>query len=207
MFFGDIWAEGEETDGPLDVHALERARSICATCPVRVACHEEAMTEEDGYSAARRFGVWGGITPEQRYSIWRRDAVRCYRCGEVYDPLGLVQGEVACECGVFQEAPIPDTGDQWFPRHDGLLARFKEWLLANSKPGDSIPPPYKMLTLLGHRRKDDMPLCYERLIADGLLEKGEKRGQYTRRAGKKALVRWRPPARRTPPSKRRKLGG
>lgn len=196
MFFGDIWPDGEEQDGPLDADALARARAVCASCPVRVQCYTAALAEEAGAAESRRFGVRGGTTPAQRYSIWRRDSSTCERCGEVYDPLGLIEGEVVCACGAFSEPVIPDVGDTWYPRHDGLLQRLVDYLLEHTKPGDQILPPYRMLEALGHRRKDDMPLVYERLIEDGLIERGEKRGVYYRRAGKGALLRWRPPARR-----------
>lgn len=196
MFFGDIWSDGEEQDGPLDEDALARAKAVCATCPVRVQCHEAAMAEEAGAAESRRFGVRGGITPGQRYSIWRRDSMRCERCGETYDPLGLVAGEAVCSCGEFSEPVIPHEGDTWYPRHDGLHQRLVDYLLANTEPGDRILPPYRMLEELGHRRKDDLPLVYKRLIEDGLIVRGERRGEYYRTGGKAALARWRPPARR-----------
>jgi hypothetical protein len=196
IFFEDIWSTGDEQDGPLDRAAYERARAVCALCPVRVDCYLSAMAEEGGAAENRRFGVRGGATPEQRYSIWRRDSLRCMTCNEAYDPLGLVAGEAVCECGEYSEPVIPPEGDTWYPRHDGLLQRLVDHLLATTKPGDRILPPYRMLEALGHRRKDDMPLVYERLIADGLIERGEGRGVYFRRAGKNALAKWRPPARR-----------
>lgn len=196
MFFEDIWPDGEDADEPLIPEALERARDVCRSCPVRVQCHLAAMDEEGGAAESRRFGLRGGVTPAQRYSIWRRDSTRCDQCGEAYDPLGLVAGEAVCECGSFTEPPIPDDGDTWYPRHDGLLARLTEYLLERTEPGDRILPPYRMLEALGHRRKDDMPLVYQRLIDDGLIERGPGRGEYYRRAGRGALLRWKPPARR-----------
>lgn len=197
MFFDDVWPVDEEGEQlPLVQDALDRARGVCESCPVRVPCHLAAMAEEGGSAEARRFGFRGGITPAQRYSIWRRDSARCERCGEAYDPLGLVAGEAVCECGSFSEPVIADEGDAWYPRHDGLLVRLVDYLLAKTKPGDRILPPYRMLEALGHRRKDDMPLVYERLIDDGMIERGLGRGEYYRRAGKGALLRWRPPAHR-----------
>jgi hypothetical protein len=195
-FFDAIWEPGEEVDAAMDAEALERAERICAGCPVRVDCHVAALTEEGGAAENRRYGVRGGITPAQRYSVWRRDSARCDRCGEVFDPLGLVAGEVVCGCGEFSEPTIPATGDEWYPRHDGLLARLTEYLLKHTEPGDRILPPYRMLEALGHRRKDDMPLVYQRLVDDGLISRGEARGVYYRLAAPGALRRWRPPARR-----------
>jgi hypothetical protein len=196
-FYEDVWPETDEGEPlPLIPGAYERARAVCETCPVRLACHSEAMEEEGDAADGRRYGIRGGVTPSQRYSIWRRDSMACDQCGEVYDPLGLVEGEVVCACGTFSEPPIGPDGDTWYPRHDGLLKRLVDYLLAETKPGDRILPPYRMLEALGHRRKDDMPLVYEKLIADGLIEKGPGRGEYYRRAGKAALSRWHPTRRR-----------
>lgn len=43
-----------------------RALAVCAGCPVRDACLEHAMTVPE------RFGVWGGMTEEQRQTHRRR---------------------------------------------------------------------------------------------------------------------------------------
>lgn len=196
-FFEDIWPETDDAE-PLLMRkdALQRAVSICSSCPVRVSCHLAAMAEEGDAADDRRYGLRAGVTGSQRYSIWRRDSIRCERCGEAYDPLGIVAGEAVCECGFFTEPPIGPAGDAWYPRHDALLIRLVDHLLSETKPGDRILPPYRMLEALGHRRKDDMPLVYQRLIDDGLIEKGAGRGEYYRRAGKGALKRWVPPAHR-----------
>lgn len=193
-FFNDVWPD-EETLA-IDEEAFDRARSVCASCPVRLNCFEAAMIEEGGSAVTRRWGVRGGVTPAQRYSIWRRDASACEQCSETFDPLGLVEGEVVCSCGDFTEPPIPLDGDTWYPRHDALLKRLIDYLLERTKPGDRILPPYRMLLELGHRRKDDLPLCYDRLIADGLILRGEGRGEYYRAAGKQALADWAPFLRR-----------
>lgn len=196
VFFDDIWGEDAEGEPlPPVPEALERAKAVCAGCPVRLACHLEVMALEGDAADSRRFGLRGGVTPSQRYSIWRRDMIRCEVCLEAYDPLGLVAGDVVCSCGDFSEPEIGDDGDAWYPRHDGLLRRLVTYLLAETKPGDRVLPPYKMLEALGHRRKDDMPLVYRRLIDDGMLEQGASRGEYYRRAGKGALQRWAPPGR------------
>lgn len=197
MFFEEIWPETEDGEpGPLNVEALWRARSVCSGCPVRTECYLAALDEEAGAAEARRFGLRGGVTPGQRYSIWRRDSARCERCGEAYDPLGLVAGEAVCECGFNTEPVIPDVGDAWYPRHDALLQKLTDHLLAETEPGDRILPPYRMLEALGHRRKDDMPLIFARLIEDGMIVRGPGRGEYYRAASRGALLRWTPPARR-----------
>jgi WhiB family transcriptional regulator, redox-sensing transcriptional regulator len=45
-----------------DAYAEQAARAMltCGTCPVRVPCHDFAV------SAAEQWGVWGGTTPGER---------------------------------------------------------------------------------------------------------------------------------------------
>lgn len=43
-----------------------RAKAICHTCPVQTDCLAAAMAAEGALVAARRGGVWGGLTPEER---------------------------------------------------------------------------------------------------------------------------------------------
>jgi WhiB family redox-sensing transcriptional regulator len=44
------------------------ALSICATCPVRAQCLDDAIRNREIY------GIWGGTTPEQRRRIRRERA-------------------------------------------------------------------------------------------------------------------------------------
>ena len=44
------------------------ALSICATCPVRAQCLDDALRNRETY------GIWGGTTPEQRRRIRRERA-------------------------------------------------------------------------------------------------------------------------------------
>ena len=56
-------------EGQID---YEPARRICQTCPVRTLCLETAMTLEGDHTAQYRGGMWGGLTPHQRYLLHRR---------------------------------------------------------------------------------------------------------------------------------------
>lgn len=47
----------------------EAARQICGTCPVRQACLDVAMQEEGNLSAPSRYGMRGGLTPDERYKL------------------------------------------------------------------------------------------------------------------------------------------
>lgn len=53
--------------------AIEKAKTICRGCPVRIPCLEEALRYEaaDGHLM---WGVWGGTTPQERSRIRRRSA-------------------------------------------------------------------------------------------------------------------------------------
>lgn len=55
--------------GELDEQAVEQAeeaKSVCASCPVRVACLEFAIATNQPY------GIWGGANASERRSIRRR---------------------------------------------------------------------------------------------------------------------------------------
>jgi WhiB family redox-sensing transcriptional regulator len=41
------------------------AKSICATCPVRVRCLEHAIASDE------RYGIWGGLTFDERRELGR----------------------------------------------------------------------------------------------------------------------------------------
>jgi len=47
----------------------QRAKALCATCPVIQQCFEHAMSVREPY------GVWGGTTPEERLAMQRGVAV------------------------------------------------------------------------------------------------------------------------------------
>lgn len=52
-------------------HSYTRARAICATCPVRAVCLEDAMGREGNASAEGRAGMWGGLSPDRRAALSR----------------------------------------------------------------------------------------------------------------------------------------
>lgn len=47
--------------------ATAQALRVCASCPVRVACHDAAMRDREA------FGVWGGTPERARRRIFRRE--------------------------------------------------------------------------------------------------------------------------------------
>lgn len=61
---------------PGQPRAWADARAICSRCPVRTACLDAALTEEDTSSARSRYGVRGGLTPRQRWREAERRGIR-----------------------------------------------------------------------------------------------------------------------------------
>ncbi|PWG66787.1 WhiB family transcriptional regulator [Bifidobacterium callitrichidarum] len=51
---------------PNDRGSEEKAIAICETCPVKADCLQAALNEQD------QFGIWGGLTAEDRRSLLRR---------------------------------------------------------------------------------------------------------------------------------------
>jgi WhiB family redox-sensing transcriptional regulator len=58
--------------GTPDDLAWTHARSICRACPVRDACLDDALTVES--PGQLRFGMRGGLTPDERERYARRRA-------------------------------------------------------------------------------------------------------------------------------------
>lgn len=59
----DLFFPVARTSG--DVY-LNRAKQICARCPVKTACLEWAL------STGTDYGVWGGLSADERRSLRRR---------------------------------------------------------------------------------------------------------------------------------------
>jgi hypothetical protein len=51
--------------------AYKRARRVCAACPVRAACLDEALRFEADMPSYFRAGLFGGCSPEQRAALAR----------------------------------------------------------------------------------------------------------------------------------------
>jgi hypothetical protein len=192
VFFEDVTPSREDgTDGPVDPAALKRAQGVCGSCPVRMQCFQYVMDWEGPAAEVRRHGVFAGLSGPQRAAVRRRDTMKCWQCGEVYDPLGLAGGDLYCACGPMPADPIPPDGDRWLPRHTALVDKVVAWLLENTRPEQRAPSPSALVAIL-KTRKDDTHLVYGYLVREGLLRKGETRGAYFRATGKRALAQWRP---------------
>lgn len=47
------------------------ARRGCAACPAKAACLEFALEREWGTKLSNRYGIWGGMSPTERYKLER----------------------------------------------------------------------------------------------------------------------------------------
>ncbi|MBC3191468.1 WhiB family transcriptional regulator [Pseudonocardia sp. C8] len=65
-------------------HLVRPARRICGRCRVRAACLADVMATED---PARRWGVYGGTTPDERAAL--------HRAGLTIAPASTLGGGVA----------------------------------------------------------------------------------------------------------------
>lgn len=46
---------------PLEIHKINKAKAICARCPVSAECLEDGM--------AANYGIWGGLTASERTKL------------------------------------------------------------------------------------------------------------------------------------------
>lgn len=67
------------SDAPEDIEA---AKNICAGCPSRLSCLQDAMDQENYH------GVWGGLTGDERLHLVSGGSKRCSSCDTVR-PLAL----------------------------------------------------------------------------------------------------------------------
>ncbi|MGH2602017.1 MAG: WhiB family transcriptional regulator [Dehalococcoidia bacterium] len=76
MARGNCAHESPATFFPSDGVGVERARRICATCPVQEPCLEHALIHRIDH------GVWGGTSERQRRRI-RKERARRQRRGSI----------------------------------------------------------------------------------------------------------------------------
>ena len=59
-----------------DPDAERELLRICSDCPVRQTCLNEQLAFEGSSGRSNRYGVFGGLTPTQRWKLARDDADR-----------------------------------------------------------------------------------------------------------------------------------
>lgn len=57
-------------DGAYAREMTEIAKQACLSCPVRAGCLRQAL------ETGERYGIWGGMTPEERRDLARRNMRR-----------------------------------------------------------------------------------------------------------------------------------
>jgi hypothetical protein len=80
---------------PQNHSAVAYAVKLCNTCPVRQACLDDQMAFEQGLGKISRVGIFGGLTPRERFDLERSGQTpnrpsNCQnpRCGEPIDTRG-----------------------------------------------------------------------------------------------------------------------
>ena len=63
---GDPWHPDSDAS-----NAYAKAREICSGCPVAAACLEVAMAAERDRAHGGRFGMFGGLSPNERANVRR----------------------------------------------------------------------------------------------------------------------------------------
>jgi hypothetical protein len=191
LMYDAVWP-GDLDGGPADPDALEHARSMCNVCPVRRRCIELVMEHERGIAAANRYGVAAGMTPEQRWTLEKRRAMRCELCNEVLDPMKVRHGVYDCECGHRRSvAPIPDKGDAWSRRHTTLARRVIAFMIDGTAEGMPCPAPTPLADSWGVH-KNDMVRVYKELHNDGLLARNAGDDGWVRTGAGVRRAEWRP---------------
>ncbi|QBP31739.1 WhiB family transcription factor [Mycobacterium phage Piper2020] len=58
------------------------ARTMCKRCEVQAECLQRALDDDE------QFGIWGGLTPQQRRALKRgREFRTCGHCGDSFVPV------------------------------------------------------------------------------------------------------------------------
>ena len=171
LFYTGSLRNGQE---PLEgnPHRIVAAR-FCDACSARVGCLDGALAQEGTVPMRHRFGLRAGLTPAQRYSVYKRDHATCPDCGATWDPIQHRTGILICNgCGTFiRVQAIPDAGDEWQDRHTLLAARLVEFLLEESARFSFHLPSVPQLAKKFSVRKGDVGRVFAALEYDGTIER------------------------------------
>lgn len=90
-----------------------KAKKICATCPVRIECGEHAQHLEGDVSHSLRHGAWGGQSPTQRANVGgpSRTAARDETVIRL-TARGMSPGEIADQLGITYRTVLRIKADQ-----------------------------------------------------------------------------------------------
>ena len=191
MFFEEALGDGDEVEASDE--GIERARAVCALCPVRYECAEHALHEEQGLAidSVERDGIRGGLTPQQRWSIEKRGGLKGA------DPLDVIAGTQNGRT----VPPIPNDGDRWSRHHTTLAHKVMRWLGRHVGEGERLPSQTAICEAIPCN-PGPLRIVLDALVADGTLDlhgsPERKVGDnahsryYVRRALPRAIGRWLP---------------
>lgn len=57
--------------------SVRPAKSVCKRCPVRTECLQHALDRNE------YFGIWGGLSPNERTALRHGAACNCFKCQQV----------------------------------------------------------------------------------------------------------------------------
>jgi hypothetical protein len=64
------------------IRQTETARAVCEVCPARRACLEDILANEGGTRPENRYGIYAGLTPDERFGIHRARVRRAAAAAE-----------------------------------------------------------------------------------------------------------------------------
>lgn len=166
VFDNDIWSQNRS----VDLDALDKARSICARCPVRAECGDMEMQHEVGLSGKNRYVFFAGLTPAQRAVIeqrgdWTKDKGFVDRD---VDPIQFNSDYAADGLRV-----VSERGEDWDEKHTAVARELLGWIAVTMAVGQ-ILPPYRTLARQIKRRDATVRRVLEALVEDGMLRATQK---------------------------------
>ena len=115
---------------PTDTITTREAVDICRGCPVRQACLEQAMREEE--TSGGRYGIRGGLTPEERRKLDTR-ASACPDCGRRFTAVQMRRHHLRC-ASTRETIRLHQQGTPWAEiarlqglHHTTVNARIGHW--------------------------------------------------------------------------------
>ena len=105
---GDVWY-------PEKGGTTHDAKVVCAACPVRQRCLEVALANDE------RFGVFGGLSPNERRKVARGEPVQ-------FPPAWMERPE---------PTPVQKVGRKTLPREHGNLRGYNQHRRASESPCDA----------------------------------------------------------------------
>lgn len=166
-FDSDIWpGEGRQTN----LDAMDRARGICAVCPVRAECGDAGMKFEVGLSGKNRYTFYAGLTPAQRALIEQRGD---WSEAEGFKDRGIDPLTFNAEYAVDGVRPVSEKGSDWTDRHTSVARDILAWVSVTFTTGQYLPS-YRDIARTVKARDAYVRRVLEALAEDGILRGTQK---------------------------------